>query len=310
MNQFPAITIVIPTYNRSHFLVRSLASLVSQDYPRDRLEVLVVDDGSKDQTPEILEKFRAENPCFRYLRQNNHGPAAARNAGIKEAHGDIILFMDDDCIAAERWAYELTRPYKDPNVGGVAGRVQFVAPDDNIANRCAARYAGIGQPVDTNGEIEFFVTANASFRRAALEEVGGFDTAFPYAAQEDFDLSYRIKQRGWNLVYTDKAVVDHYHHHTIRNELKRFYRVGQAEAMMWLKHGRKYSVWTELPLSLCAFWRVPFGCIRNLIQGMRPSESLMVPLLHRMNNLMLAIGRTKGYLAYRRQFNNSPVVMP
>jgi len=302
MCELPSVTIIVPTYNRSHFIERAFESLVKQDYPRDKLDIIVIDDGSNDQTRAILERFQNAHAKFRFLQQNNLGPATARNAGLREARGNIILFIDDDCIADEKWVRELTRAYDDPQVGGVAGRIQFVPPDDNIANRCAARNAGgEGQPVDANGEIAFFVTANASFRRDVLEQIGGFDTAFPHAAQEDLDLSFRVKQHGWQLRYADTAIVNHYHQHTIRGDLKRYYQIGQAEAIMGVKHGIKHSVWTELPLSLCAFWRVPFGCIRNLAQGVRPLESLMAPLHYRMKNVMLALGRTKGYIALRRQ---------
>lgn len=301
MHDFPTVTVIVPTYNRNHFVERAFVSLVEQDYPSDKLEIIVIDDGSTDQTHEILLRFQSEYPNFRYLQQINSGPATARNAGLREARGEIILFMDDDCIADDKWVRELIRAYEDPEVGGVAGRIQFVPPADNIANRCAARSTGDGQPIDANGQIAFFVTANASFRRAVLEQVGGFDTAFPHAAQEDLDLSFRVKSRGWKLLYSDTAIVHHYHHHTIRGDLKRCFQIGQAEAIMRVKHGVKYTVWAELPLSFIAFWRVPFGCVRNLARGVKPLESLMAPLHHRLRNVMLALGRTKGYFSQRNR---------
>lgn len=299
-SEFPTVTIVVPTYNRSHFIERAFASVLAQEYPRDRLDVIAIDDGSKDATVAILERFRSAHPNFRFLQQANCGPATARNAGLREARGDIVLFMDDDCIADPKWAVELTRPYADPRVGGVAGRIQFVPPDDNIANRCAALYTGgEGQPINAAGEIAYFVTANASFRRAALDQAGGFDASFRHAAQEDLDLSYRVKALGWKLLYADSAVVLHYHHHTIRADLKRSYQIGLAEIRLGDKHGGTRFTWTELPQSLFAFWRIPFGCARNLVQGVGPMESLMTPLLHRLNAVMLALGRAKGHLARR-----------
>jgi GT2 family glycosyltransferase len=299
MTAQPSVTVVVPTYNRSDFIERALDSLLKQNYPADRLDVIAVDDGSTDGTREVLERLRRAHSNFRYLLQENRGPAAARNAAIREARGEIVLFMDDDCIADPNWAAELVRPYSDPKVGGVAGRIRFVPPDDNIANRCAARGTGPGQPVDAEGRIGHFVTANASFRRSVLDEVGGFDTAFPHAAQEDLDLSYRVAARGWRLAFAEAAVVDHYHRHTIRGDLRRWYQVGQAEAIMRRKHGANGPVWVEVPLSLLAFWRIPFGCVRNLVRGERLGEGVMAPVLHRLNNMMLALGRTRGHLAQR-----------
>jgi GT2 family glycosyltransferase len=300
-DDFPAVTVVIPTYNRGHFLERALTSVLTQNYPADRLAVIVIDDGSRDGTRDILQTFQSHYANFQFLQQTNRGPAAARNTGLRAARGEIVAFMDDDCLADANWLRELARAYDRSTVGGVAGRIRYVPPDDNIANRCAARYTGEGQPVNGDGEIAFFVTANASFRRTVLEQVGGFDTAFPHAAQEDLDLSFRAKRAGWQLRYTDTAVVDHYHQHTIRGDLRRYYQIGKAEAILRAKHGLTHSVWTDLPLSVCAFWRVPFGCVRNLVHGARPLESLMTPLLFRLNQTMLALGRTAGYWAQRRQ---------
>src|SRR4051794_25606038 len=109
MCTYPAVSVVIPTYNRGPFLERTIRSLVGQSYPADKLEVIVVDDGSMDGTGQILERCQETSACLRVLRQAKHGPATARNLGIQQSHGEIILFMDDDCVADERWVFELTR---------------------------------------------------------------------------------------------------------------------------------------------------------------------------------------------------------
>src|SRR6266498_196465 len=128
------VSVIIPTHNRSGFIERAFTSLVEQEYPKDKFEIIVIDDGSNDRTPEILERFRKQHAFFRYLSQANKGPAAARNLGIRQANGEIILLMDDDCIAATTWARELVNAYTDERIGGVAGRIKFVASDNNIAN--------------------------------------------------------------------------------------------------------------------------------------------------------------------------------
>ena len=114
---YPSVSAVIPTRNRGPFLERAIRSLAAQRYPSDRYEVIVIDDGSTDGTPEVLKRCLAEFPCMRVLTQRNRGPAVARNAGIRIATGEVILLMDDDCTCHEHWAFELTRAYVDAGVG-------------------------------------------------------------------------------------------------------------------------------------------------------------------------------------------------
>jgi glycosyltransferase involved in cell wall biosynthesis len=94
---FVKVSIVIPTYNRRFSLARTLESIVSQDFPATEYEVIVVADGCTDSTEEYLQRFRPA--CgFRWLSQANLGAAAAQNAGVAAAAGDLIIFVDDDCI--------------------------------------------------------------------------------------------------------------------------------------------------------------------------------------------------------------------
>lgn len=308
MSAYPKATIIVPTYNRSHFIEKSFSALVNQNYPKDRLEIIAIDDGSIDRTPEILRRFQSEYPYFRYFTQPNRGPATARNLGLRHARGEIILFIDDDCIADENWALELARAYQSAEVAGIAGRIVYVPPADNLANRIAAHANGNGQAVGPDGEVAFFVTANASFKRGVLEQMGGFDETFPHAVHEDVDLSRRVKQAGWKLQYCDRAVVHHYHHYTIKGNLKKWYQLGNALALYHLKHALATPVWSAVPVSLLAFVRIPFGFVRNLTKGLGIKQSFMLPVFHRLHNLMIAAGMFKGHRRYRSLFKRQAVV--
>jgi glycosyltransferase involved in cell wall biosynthesis len=299
---YPTVSIVVPTFNRSHFIEKAFSSLVAQDYPKDKFEIIVVDDGSSDNTPEILRRFQADHSFFQYFSQPNKGPAAARNLGIRHASGEIILFIDDDCIADTNWARELVRDYADQQVGGVAGRIRFVPPDNNLANQFAARSEGAGQPFNSSGEIDFFVTANASFRRDVISRVGGFDETFPHAAHEDVDLSHRVKKAGWKLVYSDAAVVHHYHYHNLKGDLKKWYQVGNAEALYQLKRGQDLLLWRAIFRCLLSFAKTPFSSVKQLRSGDGLKRSLAFPFIQRLHNLMVTSGRVRGYFSYRNSF--------
>lgn len=200
----PAISVVVPTYNRAPVLQQCLDSLAAQDYA-GRWQVIVVDDGSTDATPEVLRSF----PSFLHVRQENRGPAAARNRGIREASGEIIAFTDDDCLAPADWLSRLADGYaRHPEVAGVGGYLE--APMEMLRdNRFAQFERSVGRDEYGAGSEEVLAgfdcpaggTNNMSYRREVLLDIGGFDETFPFAAGEDADLKLRVCQRCASLLY-------------------------------------------------------------------------------------------------------------
>jgi glycosyltransferase involved in cell wall biosynthesis len=177
-NAWPSISVVVPTYNRAVTLRQCLAALAVQDYAGP-WQAIVIDDGSTDETPDVLRSF----PDFVYLRQANRGPAAARNRGIQEARGEIVAFTDDDCLAPPDWLSRLADGYlRYPHVTGA-------------------------QEVEGGFDCPAGGANNLSYRRDRLLEVGGFDESFPFAAGEDADLKLRICQRGARLLYAPVCVL-------------------------------------------------------------------------------------------------------
>jgi len=197
-------SVVIPTYNRAHTLRQTLAAATAQDF--GDYEVIVVDDGSTDDTARMMA---TEFPGVRYIRQANRGPAAARNRGIQEATGEIIAFTDDDCVPPFDWLARLADGYvRYPHIAGVGGYPE--APESLLSQNILAQYErSIGrdeygaQQAEVLGGFECPAggTNNMAYRRSVLEQVGGFDETFPYAAGEDADLKWRVCQTGAQLLY-------------------------------------------------------------------------------------------------------------
>lgn len=196
-------SVVVPTYNRAALLAKCLAALADQSYRS--YEVIVVDDGSDDETPSVVKRI----PVARYLRQDNKGPAAARNLGIANARGELIAFTDDDCVVPSDWLEQLEGGYiRHPEAAGVGGYLE--PPEELLTSNIFAQYEryvthnvyGAG-PHEVVGGFECPAggTNNMSYRRRVLEEVGGFDESFPFAAGEDADLKWRICRQGHRLVY-------------------------------------------------------------------------------------------------------------
>ena len=126
----PLISVVIPAWNCARYLRRALDSVLAQQYPDDRLDVIVVDDGSTDASPEIVADYAARDGRVRLLRQSNAGPAAARNRGIAAARGELIAFLDaDDRWAPGKLAAQAARFAANPSLGLVHCGVRFVNAD-------------------------------------------------------------------------------------------------------------------------------------------------------------------------------------
>ncbi len=236
-------SVVIPTFNRSDKLDRCLEHLFAADFPSQQFEIRVADDGSSDETPEVLEAAQARSPVpLEILRQANRGPAAARNAAAREARGELLLFLDDDVqVTPDLLAvHDARHRAADPETIAVLGHIDWCT---DLEVTPFMEWLVAGGPQFNFGMIrdaehvgyEFFYTANISVPRLEFERVGGFDEGFPAAAGEDTELSYRLRDR-LRLVYEPSALVHHDHHIERRPYRLRMERVGQSAAWIARKH--------------------------------------------------------------------------
>jgi glycosyltransferase involved in cell wall biosynthesis len=236
-------SVVVPTFNRQATLRQTLAALVAQDSAD--YEIIIVDDGSTDSTREMIA---AEFPNVRYLHQQNCGPAAARNNGIRAASGDVIAFTDDDCLPPLKWLARLADGLtRHPQVVGVGGYLE--APDDVLARSVLARYEKyIARQVYRVSDREYLGgfecpaggTNNMAYRREVLSEVGGFDEFFRYAAGEDADLKWRICQHKYTLLYIPLKVT-HLREYTWAHLRRQSFMRGKGRTQFEIRHGRRPS---------------------------------------------------------------------
>ncbi len=200
------ISVIIPTYNAADKLKECLDALEKQHFPRDKYEIIVVDDGSTDTTASIVKGNDAH-----YFYQNNKGPASARNKGAKVSKGDIILFTDADCVPDNNWIKELTACFHSPEIAGVKGAYK-------TAQRTLwARFAQIEfneryKLLLKKKYIDMVDTYSAGYRKDIFMSLGGFDTSFPDPNGEDADLSYKLSLNDYKMVFNPKAVVWHNGH--------------------------------------------------------------------------------------------------
>jgi glycosyltransferase involved in cell wall biosynthesis len=216
------ISIIIPVYNAEKNIIPLLEGLNLQT--RQDFEVIIVDDGSTDDSKELAEKNKIRfNYTLSLITQPNAGPAKARNVGVENAKGDIIIFLDSDCLTPPDWIEEMVRPL----IGNVAGCNSGYQTKNSES--LVARYIGyeIARRHErlTKDNIDSVGSYSASFIKNIFLKAGGFNTDYRTASGEDFDLSFNIHKLGYRLVFTDATFVFHYHPDTLCKFLKQqFYR--------------------------------------------------------------------------------------
>lgn len=204
----PFVSVVIPVYNRAHLLELVLQPLFEQTYPRECYEIIVVDDGSTDETASEAEAFGQRwDGLFTVIRQRNQGAGAARNTGIAAAQGKYVACIDSDCVAEATWISALVANAQAANADAVGGPIIT----GNTANPVCRYYAAsrFYRHRLKNGRAEYLITGNILFRREAFVKVGGFETSGA-TTSEDVDISYRLVKAGYRIVVSDDGLVTHY----------------------------------------------------------------------------------------------------
>ncbi len=225
-------SIIIPTYNRPERLARCLGSVAALDYPREQFEAIVVDDGSDLPLDEATQPVAALMNLT-VLRQNNAGPASARNFGASIARGELLAFLDDDCAPRRDWLRQMDlAARRDP--GCVWGGRTINGCRDNIFAETNQRLldAVAAWFTRNNSPLQFFASNNFVVPRTGFHQIGGFDATFPLAGGEDRDFCARWLASGRRLVPAPLACIDHFHPQTVRSYLNMHYRYGRGAARL------------------------------------------------------------------------------
>lgn len=216
------MSVVVPVRNRQEAIGACIESLLAQDYAHR--EILVVDNGSTDGTREVIQR----RPVTLLVEREIQTSYAARNLGIRHAKGEIVAFIDSDCVAAPGWLAHLVPAFSEANVGAVVGCIAD-APPQSLAEQLTARIQPFARP-DCGG-LKTLLTANVAIRREALERLHLFDAHLPTAG--DVDLGWRMQlQLGLTIAEAPDAVVWHSHRTTMRDVFAQYRRYGASEILL------------------------------------------------------------------------------
>jgi glycosyltransferase involved in cell wall biosynthesis len=232
MTDLPSVTVIIPTKNRPDALSACLERLARQDYPRQRWNVVVVNDGGDDPSRPTNESASVSLP-FALISIPARGPAAARNRGARDSEADLFAFLDDDCQAEPSWLREMASGIASSPYQACLGRTLNLFPALWPARayqffmefyRDYARLPG--------GDLYLVMSNNAIYRREVFAELGGFNENFPRPGAEDLELSHRLVAGGFRQGYLPQAIVRHAHCQTVGAYLRQQYQYGRGYARM------------------------------------------------------------------------------
>lgn len=221
-------SIVIPTYNRPDRLRTCLEAIAKLDYPADNFEIIVVDDGSKTLLTLVVEPLQAALNLT-LLRQENAGPASARNAGAAIAQGKYIVFTDDDCIPDANWLNALDAQFQlTPN--SLVGGQTLNALQENLYSTASQILIDYLYDYYNNGEANanFFASNNFALPTATFHLLNGFDTTFPLAAGEDREFCDRWLHQGYQMVYAPQVKVYHAHRLAFKTFWRQHFNYGRG----------------------------------------------------------------------------------
>jgi GT2 family glycosyltransferase len=235
----PVFSIIIPTYNRLDRLANCLQCLGRLDYPRERFEVIVVDDGSSEPVDEVVASFTGALP-LRLIRQTNAGPAAARNTGARAAIGKYLVFTDDDCMPDRHWLRELDRVFAESPDCLVGGAIVNALPENPFSTATQAIMTAVYSYYDCHPDCRrLFSASNLAVPTAGFHQLGGFCESFPLAAGEDYDLCDRWQDGGRPVEYGRSAIVWHAHTLTLGGFCRQHFNYGRGLLRFRMRAARR-----------------------------------------------------------------------
>ncbi|ASC72172.1 EAL domain-containing protein/glycosyl transferase [Halomicronema hongdechloris C2206] len=292
------VSVVVPVYNGEQDLPQLLAGLRSQTYPRERVEYLLVDNGSCDRTPELLqtacEQAQPQGLTLRSLRYDTiQSSYAARNAGIRATRGAIVAFTDADCAPDPEWLTHLISPFSEATVGLVVGEIQ-AQPSTTLLEHYAD-HQGILSQTNTLAHpfCPYGQTANLAIRRLALEKVGLFRPHLTTGG--DADMCWRLQQQGgWQLRFAEQAVIRHRHRQTLAELRRQWQRYGRSNRFLHELYGVQlmrplYPKETRYRLLRWVGKELPQGLFKWLTGRGSAIDLIVTPL-----DLICANARTQG----------------
>jgi len=227
-NSQPFISVIVPVFNNADGIAILLNALESQTYGVSHYEVVVIDNGSQDETLEVVTRFASHSESTIVILQESHrGSYAARNKGLSESRGEILAFTDSDCIPTESWLMDGVSGLLETNADGAGGRIEFTY-ESGTPN--VYEYLDSANKLDQKSYVEdvgFAATANFVVRRSAIDKLGPFLSDLESGG--DYEFGVRFERHGLSLTYLEDATVMHPARSSFGSIIKKNMRVARGQ---------------------------------------------------------------------------------
>ncbi len=288
----PDVTVAVCVRNGASTISSCLESLLSLEYPLEKLKIIVVDNGSTDNTAEIIHKFP-----IKIIHEPIAGRGNARNAAIRACQTEFLAFTDADCRAASDWLKQLMGEFQDPMVGAVGGDI-ITPGEEPLARFYELRRIVSNKEFSGNHRFSppFLATANTIFRMKALLECGGFSREF--IAGEDADVCWRIQSMGYEIKYIPGGRIYHYHRATWKGLLKQSIEYGYGGVHLFHRYHRRFQTRIWIWWGLYARFLISIICM-PLILVPETKFPRQMPLFDVIRYGGLILGRIKAAIRFR-----------
>lgn len=237
LQAWPFFSIVIATYNRPRELGRCLETLKLLDYPGDRFEVIVVDDGSRESLEQLVKPFQ-EHLQIKLIRQANAGCGAARNAGAGQARGEYLAFTDDDCAHSPDWLKTLAARFAHKQDAMIGGRTINLLNDNPYSTASQLIMDYLLSHYNARPERARYLNSIA-VPAAAFHGLGGFDASF-FMSAEDRDFCDRWLSAGKEIIYAPDLLIFHAHHLTLRSFYRQHFNYGRGAFHFYRRRSQQF----------------------------------------------------------------------
>lgn len=304
----PIVSVIVPVLNAGSYINNCVTSLINQDFPKDQYEIIIVDNGSKDDTIDRLRKY---GKSVTTIYENRKGSYIARNTGINISKGEIIVFTDSDCIADTNWLKELNTKFVSKDIGCVVGCIKPYSGKSLVEIYSRNKDILSQQTVLDSRYLPYGQTANVAFRREVFSKIGNFDERL--ISGGDADISWRMQiKTDYKLVYNPESIIEHRHRATFKGLFKQQFRYGFGRIWLYKKysdHMKNYtntnydiryniSHSTELALNIFLFYVRSF----KRLFGFCNKYDMYEPLLSLLFVSGYVLGKMYGTVKLKKSF--------
>ena len=253
MENWPKISVVVPIRNEARFIARTIQYLLDQDYPAEKVEILVAVGDSEDNTAEIVQEIAAREPRVKYFYNPKRWSSSARNVGAKNATGEIVTYVDGHTYIDNNQLFKSVALALKENNLQVLSRPQFLeTPENNHFQRAVAlaRRSAVGHGLDSTIYTDKDMIVNptssgATYTKAVFEKIGYYDERFD--ACEDVEFNFRVAQAGFDSFTSLKLAVYYYPRESLRGLFKQMKRYGVGRFRLFRKHPSSLGIGTLVP---------------------------------------------------------------